>query len=1254
MKIKKLISSALVFVMLFTTMVAVLPISSSAQEANIEKVIAEPQEIEGEVVQEICEDYRLYGSKFTDRDGQEVLPFTNARETLDYELSKGYIDYVKYANAAVYVNRYTGLMYYENTLTGQIITSNPYDPAYSTKDGGTFVTIGDDKLSQIELKYFEAANTSRTGDFNTLYWIEQNAMAPVVSGTEDGLAVEYILGSALDAFIAPGAMLYSTALELVIYPMFDNLAALMQKQYGDFNAEIAPIDGDGEKLHSYNVKDHLEADESRPEENLYKRSEIIDTINTVVNYAKKYDEVNKTSTSQSVVEFASQLKNFFNKYSFVDPAVFGDNTAMADAITAFGEGKVVMVLDGAATGDTTLTNVRIIDKALKLTCPSFTMDDVSASEEECGYVAGSIDVPYFKVTLCYSLDDNGDLLVSIPKNCIDYKREFISLTSITPLKYFGTGDMDNDGYVFFPDGSGTIVEFEDFYFGSTSDKTSVAITLGEGIPMYGSDYCYANVTGQHREQLIMPVYGLVNEAASTGNGYSSDLSRVTNGFFAVIEQGSSLASLTYLSGGGTHKYISVYSSFTPFPTDTYDLSKSVSVSGLGSYTIATEAKYEGDITTRYTMLVDHEVYAKATAADADFSGYLADYVGMATYYREYLEKNGVIELIADSEILPDIPLYIEALGSIDIIKKILSFPVTVSESLTSFEDVEKMYREFSDAIGTLNNKAAAYDAAADEIEKLEHHELRQDEIDQNRALAEKYRALAKEIENIKNINFKLTGFANGGMHSTYPAKLKWESSVGGKRGFKALLENAKNASADEDSNFGVYPDFDFMYINNTASFDGVGRRGIAACMVDNRYASKQEYNSVNQRFESMFALVISSDSLDKLYTKFDKKYSSYGATTLSVSTLTSDLNSNFDKKNALVREESLNNITALLGKMSEKYSLMGEKGNIYTLKYLDHVLKAPIDSSHYNVTSYTVPFYGMVLHGYINYTGSPLNYSGSPEYEILRSIENGASLYYILCMENTNYLKNDPILSDYYGVDYNNWFEKIVSQYKTINDALGDLQNYRIVDHTKILAERIIDKEEMDANYRSLIAEFAEVVSEKISENIDIAIKSMRVEGSIDAGLKFEVSDDDLNAILGVLAERINLSVETLCEEFELDKTIKAVIDGYATQYSEGSEQVTLKADDVNDYKSKYAYITDSTMTAKDYVVTDFTCDNGNVVMVTYEREVDGNKETTVFLLNYNVFSVKIKLDGLAYEKLADLCDEDGCITLDKYDFIKG
>ena len=1246
MKIKKLISSALVFVMLFTTMVAVLPISSSADEVASEVVVNENATLDAEIIQAICKDYRLYGSSFVNKDGENVLPFANVKEMLNYEISKGYIDYVKYANSAVYVNRYTGLMYYENLVTGQIITSNPYDPAYQTKEGGSSVSIGDDKLSQIELQYFEVANTAATGNFNTLYWIFENGEAPVVKANgNNGISVTYELGSAVNDFTAPGAMLYDTALEVLIRPMFENLKGVMESTMGEFDSSI----GSAYSIDSYNVEDHLSSGKDLGLGDHYRMSQITDVLNAMNKYAQQYDKVNGTSAYASVSVVVTQIKNFFANYKFVDPEIFSDNKALADTVTAFGEGKIIMVLKGAETGDTTLTTVRIVDKAIKTVCKSFTMDDAIKYEEECGYIAFNVDVPKFTVTLNYSLEANGELVVSIPQ--VQYDYAFCSLKAITPLKYFGAGDMDRDGYVFFPDGSGAVVEFNDFYFGSTSDKTNMAITLGEGIPMYGADYCYANITGQHREQLVMPVYGLVNDVNSNKTGYSSDYSEVTNGFFAVIEEGSSLANLTYLSGGGIHKYISVFSTFTPNPTDTYDLSKSISVSGLGSYTVATEAKHNGSLTTRYTMLVDHSIYDEAIA-EASFSGYVADYVGMATCYRAYLERTGVIELLSESDILSDIPLYVEALGSIDITKKILSFPVTVSESLTSFEDIEQMYKEFASAIDTLNRKADECDAEVEEIKKEEHYELRQGEIDRLEALSAKYRQLATEVEDIKNINFKLTGFANGGLHSTYPAKLKWESSVGGKKGFKELIANAAELSAAADSNFSVYPDFDFMYISNTEPFDGVGRRGTAACMVDNRYASKQSYNSVKQKFESMFALVVSSSSLDKLYTKFDKKYSSYENNKLSVSTIGSDLNSNFDKKNALTREESLNNVVAILEKMSSKYELMGDKGNAYALKYLDHVLNAPIDSSHYNVISYTVPFYGMVFHGYLNYTGTPLNYSGSPEYEILRSIENGASLYYILCMENTNYLKEDPILSNYYGVDYNNWFEKIVAQYKIVNGAIGDLQDYRIVDHTKVIAERVIDAEEMRQNYINLINEFAEVVSEEISNNIDLAIKALRAENKT-GGVKFTVSEDDINAIIAVFADRVGIAAEELIADYAFDESIKAVINEYAEQYN-GTEEVTLKADDVRNYRSKYTYITNSNMDDENYVFTDFTCDNGNVVMVTYEKIVDGKSETVMFLLNYNVFSVKIKLSGEIYEKFADQCDKDGYIVLGKYDFKKG
>jgi hypothetical protein len=66
----------------------------------------------------------------------------------------------------------------------------------------------------------------------------------------------------------------------------------------------------------------------------------------------------------------------------------------------------------------------------------------------------------------------------------------------------------------------------------------------------------------------------------------------------------------------------------------------------------------------------------------------------------------------------------------------------------------------------------------------------------------------------------------------------------------------------------------------------------------------------------------------------------------------------------------------------------------------------------------------MVLHGYLNYAGSPFNEAGDIAYNIMRSIENGMAAYYVLSYnsENTELLKQDTTLSQNYSIRYDIWF----------------------------------------------------------------------------------------------------------------------------------------------------------------------------------------------------------------------------------------
>ena len=1191
--------------MLLSVIVSVYPASVFADGAAAQSVTVNPSNMtksEDEIVK-MLESY-----KQTDKT-PEVL--------LAEEAAAGFLDSIETAEYSLYVNRYTGLAYYKNNVTGQILTSNPTDP-------GTNKNLTYEVLSQVKLEYTTHAKPQIDNPFiETSYECITNGNLLSTSkyvyddGTE-GIKIDYMLGEAESVNLVPGAMLESDAFEYVFKPVFDNFAAL----FGD--AEF-PADGISYKilgvknktftLHSFNLGDEANRDSIENYGALYS-----DYINQAVSQLQSYattlrsDGVLTRAEESAIRSFASNIKIILNEYNLYNvnvPNLTEEKKALwYEYIPAMEEsGEAAFAVDPTLATEDLEKKYRLLGKAFKACIGNdITSDIADQIEENSGYQPAIESFPSFTCSIIYSLDSAGHLVVDFPASLIDYDESTFILKSITPLQYFGCADMSTGGYIFLPDGSGTVIDFEDFY----SHLNPVSVQVSSEI--YGKDYCYATITGKHKEQITMPVYGVVNNVAASDDikaAIGSDT--VVNGYFAILEEGSSLAKLGATSGGGTHKYATANASYTPYSYDEYDLSATTSVGGAQSYLIVSEDKYDGSYKTRYTMLTDPAL----ASAKLISSYYPTTYVGMAACYRDYLKANGTLTKIETAA--TDIPLYIEALGSMDVTQKILTFPVSVSTPLTSFEDVKKMYDEFSDAKAKLVAKAEEQTALGNALkDSNDGNDQKQAEI--YFAKAAEYQRLANEIQNITNLNFKLTGFANGGMYFTYPAKVRWDNSIGGSAGFEDLVSTANGVNATQNPNevFNLFPDFDFQYINNTAIFDGVNNGSHAAKLVDNRYASKQVYDSVSGLYETLFSTLVSSSVLDELYTKFNNDYSKFGYKNLSVSTLGSDLNSNFDDENPVSREKARQDVVALLDRMVENgYTLMTDVGNIYSVEFVDHIVNAAIDSSHRVFSSYAVPFLGMVLHSYVSYAGTPLNYTGSVDYNILRSIENGASLYYILCTQNTSYLKEDEILSEYYGVDYENWFDKIVVHYTNLNSALGTLQNYEIVDHSAIIGERILDSKETYENRMELINELIANIDSAINAKINEKRAEIGADpANIGKGVKLDI---DLAAIKEYAKDRFALTAEEI-DSLGYDALIAGVVSKYS---SVGEFSVAFGAADIS-YESEYDYVTESTANSKNYDSTDFTIDNGNIVMVRYS---DGVK-STVFFINYNNFDVEIIVDS--------------------------
>lgn len=1197
---KKILSSLLVVLMLFTAIVGLIPAGAMAAHSPSVggSTIYTKDQIKA-IVQNSY-DYGKDGTKFD---------FANAGQMLDYELEQGYLDSVssKGNEYTIYVNRYTGLVYYVDNVTGQILTSNPYNPA----DLNNSAESRYDLMSQIVFAYRprDGFTTTDTTYYSTK-WAGEYAQISV-SAIAGGLRVNYTLGDTSTRFVVPGQITATAFQEHMLEPLLDTFVQLLEMYIGEYYPD---------KDFSIYSEDKWDIYDTLEGEYLGRRA--------LEAYLKEMRELYKKHYSTKSEEYKiidaarGAVSTVFNAYNLNNPAEYdASTTAGAKALADMYE-RAPLTEQGIPVyvrkyNPTQAGKLREVQNVLfKYT--TYNSELLVEHEEECMYNERIEEKPVFRCAIEYTFAADGSLLVRVPANSITYDDVNYIVSTITSLKYFGAASLATDGYVFIPDGSGSIIEYEDFYNSERQDNVSVDLRV------YGNDFTYSKATGYHNEAVSMPVFGLVSETgANSGTLANLNKSVISTGFFAILEEGASLATIS--TRFDSNKLASAYINYTPVPNDQFSTNTSGDASiGGSTYTMVAEARYTGSYVTRYTMLTD----AQLSAAAGDTAAYDTSYVGMANCYRDYLKDHGALAPLEN--VAEDLPLYIEALGSMNVVEKILTFPVTVSKPLTTFDDIVKMYDELAGAKEKLLAKAEACRQQAEA--ETQNAVLRKKYQDK----AVQYDKLALEIDNINNVHFKLTGFANGGMYFTYPSRVAWESACGGATGFNNLVAATVEKTKD-GATFQVYPEFDFLYMSNTAWFDGINENTDISRMIDNRYASMQSYNSILGAYETLYKLVVSGDALDRLYSTFYKNYSAYDAIkNISVSTLGSDINSNFDPDNYVSREEALDSVVSVLDRIANegKYNVMTTVGNSYALEYADHILDIAIDSSHFNYSSYTIPFTGLILHGYVNYAGSALNYVGSPEYSLLRSIENGASLYYILCyQENTNFMKEDPALNDYYGVDYENWYDDMVTYYDRINTAIGDLQDYFITDHKTLVSERFVDEDEMAVNNTKLKAEYLELLRAEIVDKINKTFAEM-LEGNIfGVGIKVTL---DVDMLIDEASTLLNIDVEEL-KASEFKTSLEALKAEFEANYPASTAGYEINIDGLDNYNSKYEYVTDSTAFDEEYVETIYTLDNDRVVLVTYEKDGD----VVEFLLNYNVYKVTVKLS------------ETETITLDKYGFIR-
>ncbi|MCM1267643.1 MAG: DUF5696 domain-containing protein [Bacteroidales bacterium] len=622
-------------------------------------------------------------------------------------------------------------------------------------------------------------------------------------------------------------------------------------------------------------------------------------------------------------------------------------------------------------------------------------EEMYIEEMENSGVEGAVPISFI-IPLEYRL--NGDAVdVSIPMSAVE-ENGGGALYRIQMLRYLGAAGTDENGYLLVPNGSGSLI-----YFNNGKPTADVYSEYVYGIDPLSAEY----TVRENTENVKMALYGIFRDDSA---------------IFATIESGASLASIGAGVSGKVNEYNNAYATFIVRGND--KLSMFGTTGNEAEIPIVENHFYDANLSVRYTMLTQEN----------------ATYAGAANYYRNRLVEEGV--LTAKTTETEDIKLYYDTLGGVMMQKYVLGVPYNGMYPMTTFEQAGEIYSDL------------------------------------------KSRGITNQVMNYQ-------GWMNRGYTHDAANKIKVPRSLGGKSG----LENLSALMAADGNDF--YADTAFQQVtyvsrrysanNETSRYYGGGY--IAEFGLVNPATLRQ---TSGLGYEENHFFLISPKFLVRNIDKFTNKIGKYDINGISLRDLGNELHSDKKRTNVINRDASLDVVNASLRQITDtgKRILLND-ANDYAFAYADDIINVPLTDNDYYIVDEAVPFYEMLIHGYIDYSGGTINLSDTYDRTdiVLGLVETGASPHFMFSANHSSDIKQTG-LNRFYATTYENWKDDALAIYKDVNDALKYVQNAAITDH------RIIDSNLRAVTYDNGVTIYINTdYRDKTADGITVPARSYQIGG---------------------------------------------------------------------------------------------------------------------------------------------------------------
>lgn len=382
-------------------------------------------------------------------------------------------------------------------------------------------------------------------------------------------------------------------------------------------------------------------------------------------------------------------------------------------------------------------------------------------------------------------------------------------------------------------------------------------------------------------------------------------------------------------------------------------------------------------------------YAFLTEDDASYSG-------MANYYREQLIAKGVLTPNEKSE---SIPFYLDIIGGVKQTAYRLGVPYLQVYPMTTFKEAGLI----ADSLNAVN---------------------------------------------ITNLRMNYQGWFNGGYYHDVADKIKGLGKLGGKDDLEGLTEKIEAAGGK------LYADVAFQevtYITKRFRYEVESSKyyagGFTASFGQVSPVSLRQTASLGY-IETLYDL-LSPKFLPRYVNGFVDKISDYNVTGISLRDLGNSLQSDKKRTNVINREDAKHIVVDQFEKLDKVgKDIMVDGGNYYALKYTDEIINMPISQNTFYLVDEEIPFYQMVVHGSVDYTGMAINLSDSFDKTdiILRLLEYGAAPHFTFTYEDSSNIKYSG-LNRMFATQYENWIPDAELLYNDVNEVLRHVTNNVIVEH---------------------------------------------------------------------------------------------------------------------------------------------------------------------------------------------------------------